>query len=183
MRVVAKQVDLTEFCGVVTLETLTADELIIGNDVRNVRKSFQVTCDEYAKRLLGERSYHGLCPQVSKLKVVGNTPITTLRHACGPVNCLHSVDFSEANLKECLDLHAFCAKSRNLQEVSIGEICTSANCSEAFEGADALPSFYNSATLSSNELVKIQAIGIRISCHRRRLRKDLTCILLSCELL
>lgn len=156
-KVLAKAVDLTDFCGVIDMTNLSADELIIGDAVRCKNLLF-LSLSGYAEEVLGARDYSSILAQVASIKIVGSTVITSMEHAFEHSSQLQSVDLSEANLTECMNFKAFCAHSKRLQSVRIGEINKNAQCSGAFFGDELLPAYYNSTTLKSNELAKIRAI-------------------------
>lgn len=157
LRVLAKHVDLTDFCGVIDMTGLSAEELIVGDAVR-FKDLYFLDIDSYADEVFEKRDYSSLTLKATSVKIVGDTPITSMQVSFTNTDILKSVDLSEANLTECMNFKEFCAYSKRLQSVRIGEINKNAQCTGAFLGDELLPKYYNSSTLKSNELAKIQAI-------------------------
>mgnify|MGYP004455231471 CR=1 FL=1 len=160
LKCVAQTVDLTDFLGVVNTDHLTADQLIIGNDVRYDSQSNIITfvdaaaCGEYyAERLLGKRDYLDMNAQAKRVRIIGDEPIMSMGWAfCH--SCVTSLDMLETDLSKCKSFLSFCRNAHSLQEVHLGKITEGVICNGAFSDSG-LPASFNENTLNANEIEKL----------------------------
>lgn len=160
LKCTAQTVDLTDFLGVVYTEDLTAEQLIVGNDVRYDLDADIITFDNaakcgehYAERLLGGRDYCDMNARAKRVRILGAEPIISMYYAFFK-SCITNLDMLETDLSKCEAFRAFCKETRSLQEVHISRIAEGADCSDAFSDSG-LPASFNERTLKANEIEKL----------------------------
>lgn len=156
-----KVFDLSNYCGFINGSNIKGDEIIIGNDVAYFNIYGQEKYKEVCIKLLTEeRNYDLLQFQTSKVKIVGDRPITSMASAFSRNHYIMELDMSEAKLDQCTNFAFLCHRAINLDTFKCGFISSDAECTSALDSTN-LPMCYNMHSLKRNELGKMNAIQKR----------------------